>query len=188
VRRLRHGDRRRHRTALISLAPPDGEWARRFDVERRLLERVLAPWLEGGVHHIGSTAIPGIAAKPIIDMIAGVRDLEEACGAYHVLARHGYVYTPHRPTEAHHFSKPSAVLHECTHGLHLTEPGSALWRERLAFRDALRSHAQLAAEYEALKRSLARAHAVDVRAYTDGKRAFVARVLADVGVELAARR
>jgi len=52
----------------IAVVPYDPEWSGRFEVERALLARILAPWLEGGIHHIGSTAIPGIAAKPIIDM------------------------------------------------------------------------------------------------------------------------
>ena len=55
---------------MIALVPYDPEWARRFEAERSLLERVLAPWLEGGVEHVGSTAIPGVSAKPIVDMIA----------------------------------------------------------------------------------------------------------------------
>ena len=61
--------------ARAIVVPYDSEWPRRFDEERALLQPVLAPWLEGGIHHIGSTAIPGIAAKPEIDMMAGVRDL-----------------------------------------------------------------------------------------------------------------
>jgi GrpB-like predicted nucleotidyltransferase (UPF0157 family) len=70
----------------------DPEWQSRFEAERCLLERVLAPWLEGGIHHVGSTAIPGIAAKPIIDMVAGVRDLEEARAAYEPLSKQSYVH------------------------------------------------------------------------------------------------
>lgn len=66
-----------------------------------------------------------------------------------------YLYAPHRPGIAHHFAKPSLRLSEMTYGLHLTEPESDLWRERLAFRDALRGDAVLAAEYEALKLRLA---------------------------------
>jgi GrpB-like predicted nucleotidyltransferase (UPF0157 family) len=71
----------------IVLVPYDPEWARGFQAERATLERVLAPWLEDGIHHIGSTSIPAIAAKPIIDMIAGVRDLEEARRAVDPTAR-----------------------------------------------------------------------------------------------------
>jgi GrpB-like predicted nucleotidyltransferase (UPF0157 family) len=62
-----------------------------------LLEDVLAPWLEGAIHHVGSTAIPGLAAKPVVDMIAGVRNLEKARAADSPLAEHAYVHTPHRP-------------------------------------------------------------------------------------------
>lgn len=170
----------------IVVVPHDPEWPRLFEAERVVLERVLAPWLEGGIHHIGSTAVPGLVAKPYIDMLAGVRDLDEARAAFEPLAELSYVHAPHRPHEAHHFAKPA--LPEWTHGLHLTVPGSDLWRERLAFRDALRADAALAHEYEALKLRLAARHPGDVRAYTDGKRAFVARVVAAAGIELRPRQ
>lgn len=170
---------------MIAVVPYDPEWARRFDAERALLDRVLAPWLEGGIHHVGSTAIPGIAAKPIVDMLAGVRELEEARAAYAPLGEVGYVYAPHRPGIAHHFAKPSQERAEF--GLHLTRPGSDLWRERLAFRDALLADPSLAAEYEALKLRLAREPGAEVAAYTAGKRAFVARVLGGAGIKLGRR-
>jgi GrpB-like predicted nucleotidyltransferase (UPF0157 family) len=164
-------------TGPIAVVPYDAEWPGRFETERALLESVLALWLDGGIHHIGSTAIPGIAAKPIIDMMAGVQDLEEAREAFDPLLEHSYLFAPHRRGEAHHFSKPSLRLPEMTHGLHLTRAGSDLWRERLAFRDALRADAALVAAYEALKRQALQEHPADVAAYTHAKRAFVARVL-----------
>jgi GrpB-like predicted nucleotidyltransferase (UPF0157 family) len=169
---------------VIRVVPYDPEWPRRFDAERALLERVLAPWLEGGVHHVGSTAVPGLAAKPLIDIVAGVRDFEEARAASEPLAELGYVSEPHRPGIAHHFAREIvAQSHKVDgFGLHLTEPGSDLWRERLVFRDALRADAELAAEYEALKLRLAREHPDDRFAYTAGKREFVARVLAAHGL------
>jgi GrpB-like predicted nucleotidyltransferase (UPF0157 family) len=162
----------------IAVIPYDSAWIPRFEEERALLAEALAPWLEGGVHHIGSTAIPGLSAKPIIDMMAGVRDLGEAREAYEPLRALSYVSTPHRPGIAHHFSKPSARMSEITHALHLTEPGSDLWRERLAFRDALREDAALSSDYEKLKLRLAQEHPGDLGAYTAGKREFVGRVLA----------
>jgi GrpB-like predicted nucleotidyltransferase (UPF0157 family) len=118
-------------------------------------------------------------------MMAGVRDFEEARAAYEPLVEVGYVHSPHRAGIAHHFAKPSEA--EAEFGLHLTEPGSDLWRERLTFRDALRADAELAAEYDTLKLRLAREHADDLAGYTSAKREFVARVLARAGVELAAR-
>jgi GrpB-like predicted nucleotidyltransferase (UPF0157 family) len=157
------------------VVPYDPEWTLRFEVESAMLERVLAPWLEGGIHHIGSTAVPGLAAKPIIDAIAGVHDLNEARAAFEPLALLGYAYRPHRP-EAHAF-------HREDHSLHLTVPGSDLWRERLAFRDALLADPALVAEYAAWKRRhAARAGADDP--YTGDKRPLVLRVLAGAGIEL----
>lgn len=168
-------------TAIV-VARYDPEWPRRFERERERLERVLAPWLEGGIHHVGSTAVPGLSAKPILDMVAGVRDLEDARGAAGPLAEHGYVDDPHRPGIAHHFAKRSPTG-ETTHGLHLTEPGSDLWRERLVFRDALRADPELAHEYETLKLRLAAEHVGDGPRYTKGKREFVATVLARSGLQ-----
>jgi GrpB-like predicted nucleotidyltransferase (UPF0157 family) len=89
--------------------------------------------VRGAIYHVGSTAIPGLAAKPIIDMVAGVRDLDEARAAFEPLVEESYVYAPHGPGIAHHFAKPSP--RSPTYALHLTEPGSDLWRERFAFRD-----------------------------------------------------
>jgi GrpB-like predicted nucleotidyltransferase (UPF0157 family) len=165
---------------VIAVVPYDPEWPRLFDTEKRRLEALLAPWLEGGIHHIGSTSIPGIAAKPIVDMMAGVVSFEESRAAYEPLLGSGWESTPHRPGIAHHFSKPG-------YGLHLTEPGSDLWNERLAFRDALRADPELVAEYAALKFRLAEKHPNDVEAYLAGKRDFVGRVLAGRGLEFGRR-
>lgn len=165
----------------IRVLPYDPEWAVRFERERAVLERLLAPWLTAGVHHIGSTSVPGLAAKPVIDMIAGVHDLAAAEGAVPVLTDRGWVHAFHRP-RALWFRK--GPVEQQTHALHLTEPGSDLWRERFAFRDALRADAELRAEYERLKQDLAAADPEDLAAYTAGKRALVGRVLAAAGVEL----
>jgi len=157
------------------VVPYDPLWPRLFEVERGKLEAVLAPWLEEGVHHVGSTAVVGLAAKPTIDMIAGVRHLEDARAAFEPLRALGYHYREHRP-EAHLFWRPG-------YGIHLTEPGSDLWRERLAFRDALRANGELAAEYEEWKLRHA-ATIPEPRPYTADKRPLVARVLADAGIDL----
>jgi GrpB-like predicted nucleotidyltransferase (UPF0157 family) len=166
-----------------TVVPYDPEWPRRFEVERRILEEALRAWLDGEIEHIGSTAVPGLAAKPVIDMIAPVRDFEEARAAFEPLGVLGYAYREHRP-EAHAFHKPApAEWWEVTHGLHLTERGSDIWRERLAFRDALRDDPGLAAEYRDWKSR----HACDAgapSAYAERKTAFVARVLARAGIPL----
>jgi GrpB-like predicted nucleotidyltransferase (UPF0157 family) len=120
-------------------------------------------------------------------MLAGVTDLVAARPAIMTLEGLGWVHAPHRP-EAHWFYRPpTPVEHEHTHHLHLTQPGSALWREPLAFRDALRADPALREEYQALKLCLAQRHGDDGNAYTVDKCAFVARVLAWAGISLTPR-
>src|SRR5262245_57231130 len=169
----------------ITVVAYDPDWPLSFARERVALEELLAPWLEGGVHHIGSTAVPGLAAKPIIDMMAGVHDLAAAAPAIGALTRRGYVHVPHRP-RAYWFYQTEPGSDVRTHHLHLTEPGSDLWRERIAFRDALRSDPALCQEYQALKLQLADSHD-DLAGYTADKREFAARVLAATGVTLRSR-
>jgi GrpB-like predicted nucleotidyltransferase (UPF0157 family) len=169
----------------VRVVPYDGRWPVRFEEERRVLERVLAPWVVTPVQHIGSTSIPGISAKPVLDMMVGIRDLREASDAMGPLREVGYVFAPHRPHEALWFFKaapPAEDVH--THHLHLTAVDSRLWLERLAFRNALRADPELRDEYEALKIRLAAAHSQDGVTYTENKRAFVARVLAAAGIDL----
>ena len=162
----------------------DPAWAALFADEAAVLEALLAPWLEGGIHHIGSTSVPGLAAKPTIDMLVGVADLERAREAFGPLAAIGYRYREHRP-EAHSFFKPGTASGwwDETHHLHLTEPGSDIWRERLAFRDALRADPSLVAEYARWKAENAAAPGAS-NSYVADKRPFVQRVLAAQGIEL----
>ena len=139
------------------------------------------------MHHVGSTAVPGLAAKPVLDMVAGVGSLDRARAAVPVLAGLDYAHAEHRPAEALWFFRPSSSAEDLPARrchLHLTEVGSDLWVERLAFRDALRGDPGLVREYEQLKQRLAE-QAAGIADYTAGKRAFVARVLAAAGVLLA---
>ena len=161
--------------ALIKIHPYDASWPAKFEEERELLEPILAPVLAGGIHHVGSTAIPGLAAKPIVDIMAGVASLDEARGVFEELGELQYCYSPYRPG-MHWFCKPSSDLR--THHLILVEPDGPWWEPRLRFRDYLRSHPDAVAEYEALKRDLAGRHADDRQAYTDAKTAFVERIVA----------
>src|SRR5262245_17294751 len=114
-------------------------------------------------------------AKPVIDIMAGVRSLEDSRAAIREVVGAGYAYFPYRPDIMHWFCKPSAALR--THHLHLVPLGSKRWVECLAFRDTICRDAALAAEYAALKRRLAQTFKLDREAYTDGKAPFVQRVL-----------
>jgi GrpB-like predicted nucleotidyltransferase (UPF0157 family) len=129
----------------------------------------------GGIHHVGSTAVPGLDAKPVIDILAGVEDLPGSRGCLGPLAGLGYLYAPYRPDEMHWLCKPG--LSKRTHHLHLVPSGSRRFQEELAFRDRLRSDPATAAEYAALKRRLAAIFEHDREAYTQGKADFIRAVL-----------
>ena len=163
--------------APIYVVPYDASWPARFAEEREALTRVLSPWLAGPIEHIGSTAVPGLAAKPVIDIMAAVASLDASRPALAALAALQYVYFPYRAEIMHWLCKPSDDVR--THHLHLVPFGSALWHERLRFRDRLRSDALVAAEYVALKLALAKRYEFDREAYTDAKEPFVRRILAE---------
>jgi len=160
--------------APVEIVPYDPTWPMRFQEEMNALRRGLATWLVGPIEHIGSTAIPGLAAKPVIDIMAGVRTLEESRPAIATATELGYCYAPYRAELEHWFCKPSPAFR--THHLHLIPVGSTQWRRPIAFRDYLRAHADVAGEYEALKRRLAREHRLDRELYTQAKRPFIDRI------------
>jgi len=162
--------------APVHVVPYDPGWPDRFEAERRALVEAIGPWLvANSIEHIGSTAVPRLAAKPVIDIMAGVETLDASRAALVVLERCKYCYFPYRSDVMHWLCKPSPA--ERTHHLHLVPIGCALWIERLAFRDYLRTHPDVAQEYAVLKRRLADAHPFDREAYTDAKSPFVRRVL-----------
>lgn len=155
------------------------------EAERARLAEVLAPWLADGVEHVGSTAVPGLAAKPVIDLMASVRDLSAVVAqAGDGLAADGWCYVPpeldQRPWRRFFVKPDESGQHRVAH-LHLIQAGHPRWAEQLAFRDALRRDGQLARHYEDLKRLLAARHAGDREAYTAAKAAFVANALAGHG-------
>jgi GrpB-like predicted nucleotidyltransferase (UPF0157 family) len=81
----------------IDIARYDPAWPEQFRAEASRLTELLDPWLATPVEHIGSTSVPGLAAKPVLDMLAGVHDLHAAEAAIPVLTSHGYVHAQHRP-------------------------------------------------------------------------------------------
>jgi GrpB-like predicted nucleotidyltransferase (UPF0157 family) len=164
----------RSNEASVEIVPYDSSWPESFEEEKQKLRGTLGRWLTGPIEHIGSTAVPGLAAKPVIDIMAGVLSLDSSRPAIAAAAGLGYCYYPYRPDSEHWFCKPSAAFR--THHLHLIPCGTALWIEAIAFRDYLRAHPAVAAEYENLKRDLARKFRFDREAYTEAKGPFIARI------------
>lgn len=162
--------------APVRLEPYDEAWPQRYDVEARAIADTIGPWITGGIHHVGSTAVPGLRAKPVIDIMAGVADLESARPCVDLLAPLEYCYAPYRTEAMHWFCKPDPSHR--THHLHLVPTGSATYLDALAFRDYIRHHPDAAARYEALKRDLAARYPNDREAYTQGKSDLIAELTA----------
>jgi GrpB-like predicted nucleotidyltransferase (UPF0157 family) len=139
------------------------------------------PWLVDGVEHIGSTAVPGLAAKPIVDLMASVNDPDIMVGqASERLAAEGWCHVPaelDRRSWRRFFVKPDASGQRRIAHLHVIAAGHSRWAEQLAFRNALCEDSRLAQEYERLKRRLADQYGDDREAYTDAKTEFIVQVL-----------
>lgn len=161
--------------ARVVVVPYSTGWPALFSAEAALLHDVLKPWLVADIEHVGSTAVVGLHAKPIIDIMAPVLDLTSSRQAIEAARSVGYCHYPYKPDQMHWFCKPTPAVR--THHLHLIPWRSQLWQERLAFRDALRMSPALAAEYGALKLELAAQHCADREAYTEAKAPFVASVV-----------
>jgi GrpB-like predicted nucleotidyltransferase (UPF0157 family) len=155
----------------VRIVPYDSVWPERFEQERLALANAIGDWVVGGIHHVGSTSVPGLESKPVIDILVGVRDLTESRSCFDRLARLGYLYAPYRSGEMHWFCKPHPRRR--THHLHLVPADSPRFRDELAFRDYLRVHRDVAEEYRALKRRLAKELEHDREAYTDAKAEFI---------------
>jgi len=166
----------------VDIVPYDPRWPEIFVRERAHLLESLPRDLLGRIEHFGSTAVPGLAAKPIVDMLVEVSDLEATKRRIApVLEAQGYDYI-WRPTRGDDvppwyawFIKRDPATGVRTHHIHMVEPHFEHW-DSLLFRDYLIAHPDVAAEYAALKRGLAAAHPNDRVAYTGGKREFIDRV------------
>lgn len=156
----------------VRVVPYDPAWPGAFEVEAARISEALAG-LAPRIHHIGSTAVPGLAAKPIVDLLLEVDDL----GALEEHRRHleglGYEVMGEFGIPGRRFFRRVDGAGERTHHVHAFVPGDPGVVRHLAFRDYLRAHADAAREYGELKVKLARGHPNDIEAYMEGKDAFV---------------
>ena len=161
----------------VRVADYDPRWPEMFEEERRRILGAIGPHIVA-VEHVGSTSVPGLGAKPIIDIMVGIRSLADAPLCVTPLHLIGYEYVPKNELltpERRYFRKGERGAG--THHLHMVEQGGKFWEEHLLFRDYLRAHAEAARAYETLKRELATAHGSDRGAYTNAKADFVASVV-----------
>jgi GrpB-like predicted nucleotidyltransferase (UPF0157 family) len=168
-------------TEKAIVRPHDARLIAQAEIECARLATLLEPWLVDGVEHVGSTAVPGLAAKPIMDLMASVDDPDTVVAqAGERLTSDGWCYVrpelDQRPWRRF-FVKPDASGQRRVAHLHVIKVGHPRWSQQIAFRDALRHDDELARQYEDLKRRLAAQHPDDREAYTDAKATFVADAL-----------
>lgn len=167
----------------VMIAEPDPAWPALFAAESRHLRACLPAGLIGRIEHYGSTSVPGLPAKPIVDLLVEAPDLERVRDeAPPILEPQGYDYF-WRPTGSSAEEGPFYAwfvkrdAQGCrTHHIHIVGPGFPQW-DGLLFRDWLRAHPEDAAAYATLKRGLAQAHAADRVGYTQAKGDFIRRVV-----------
>ncbi len=166
--------------APILIADYDRRWPATYAAESARIEDAIGEWLVA-MEHVGSTSVPGLAAKPIVDIMPGLRSLGDSPHIVEPLQKLGYRYFPEHAgvmPERRYFALPAGDEYRERRQFHLhsVEPTSAFWRRHLAFRDYLRAHPDTVAEYAALKRRLAAEYGSNREGYTEAKTAFITRI------------
>jgi GrpB-like predicted nucleotidyltransferase (UPF0157 family) len=162
----------------IVVVPYDHAWPSFYEEERARIERAICPWVED-IEHVGSTAVPGLAAKPVIDIMVGVKSLENSPILVERLVGIGYEYVPEFERVLP-FRRYFRKMREGrrTHQIHLVERSNTEWWDRhLLFRDSLRADPEIAGEYAHLKYDLSDRFGKDREAYTDAKTHFISEVV-----------
>lgn len=151
----------------------DPSWPAKFDEEKILLARSLEDWAVS-IEHIGSTSVPGLCAKPVIDIMVGVRDLSGTMGRLKVLEELGYLHVPGDGDGERIFLRKGTPR---THHVHIVVYGGSEWDQHVRFREMLRNDPDLRERYASLKRESAKRYRGDRQAYVDSKNEIISSAL-----------
>jgi len=168
----------------VKLAAYDPQWPTLYEKEKRLILDAIGR-IVVGIEHIGSTAVSGLGAKPIIDIMVAVKSLKDSEKCIEPLQRIGYEYVPERETsipERRYFRKGKPPKEQHYH-LHMVELKSEFWKRQLLFRNYLRSHPEVAQDYLNLKKRLAIKYRLNREGYTKAKTAFIESIVARAEAE-----
>jgi putative glutamine amidotransferase len=164
------------RSRDYGLSPYDPSWPAMFDREAARLRAALPADLVTRIDHVGSTSIPGLAAKPIVDIQLSLRALAPRDAYVQTITGLGYRWVADPWDDEHEYFSLDGADGERRFQIHACLAGGDWERRHLAFRDVLRSDPATASAYEGLKRNLADAHPRDILAYVDGKTSFVREI------------
>lgn len=161
----------------IEVVPYNPQWQMLFELEKAAILSLIGMYVNR-IEHVGSTAVPGLAAKPVIDILVGIQQLSDAPEFLPPLRSLGYEYIPEHEAEF----PERRYLHRIeqgkhTHHLHIVETESSFFKTQLLFRDYLRTHPDDAERYAALKYRLAAKFKHDREAYTNAKSGFISEIL-----------
>jgi GrpB-like predicted nucleotidyltransferase (UPF0157 family) len=160
-------------SGVVRLVEYDERWPALFAAESARIVAAVRP-LPVALEHIGSTAVPGLCAKPVLDILAGYAGSVPVLDYVAPLERAGYEHRGDAGIVGHQFFRRG---HPRAYHIHLVEQGGSLWREYLAFRDYLRSDPRAAAQYADVKRGLAERYPRDRESYISGKSQFVVEAI-----------
>jgi len=171
--------------APVIIVEYDPRWPAIYEEERDLILAAVGEWIVA-IEHVGSTAVPGLGGKPIIDIMPAVRHLADVEHCIEPLERIGYEYVPEYNEilpERRYFHKGPPKAR--TFHLHVAERTSEFWERHLLFRDFLRTHPGEAEEYYLLKKELAARFGRDREGYTEAKTPFIEGIVerARLGLE-----
>ena len=162
---------------IVTLVPYDKTWPREFQKEKKKLKAILGDNLIA-IEHCGSTAIPGVSAKPIIDILIGVKTLKKEGGRCARLLGAVYnYYKRHSYSPSIRFLVVKGSESKRTHYVHIIRYKGDIWNRALLFRDYLREHKKDAQTYAKLKTVLSKKHGDDRGVYTEKKTKFIKRIL-----------
>jgi GrpB-like predicted nucleotidyltransferase (UPF0157 family) len=156
----------------VEVVPHNPRWREAFEAEAKHIAAALGANVVA-VHHIGSTAIPNIYAKPIVDLLIEVRDIAEVDGRSSAMESHGYEVMGEYGIPGRRYFRKDNEEGIRTHHVHAFKAGSAEVERHLAFRDYMIAHPEDAQRYSELKRKLAEEHPQSIDAYMDGKDGFI---------------
>ncbi|WP_346688221.1 GrpB family protein [uncultured Cloacibacillus sp.] len=162
----------------VALAPHEEAWEAEAARTAELLQKLLGA-SAAGAEHVGSTAVRGIEAKPIIDIAVAARSLDEIKSKAALLGRYGFIFRGEDVPEQLLFIIEDEARGVVTHHIHIVEAGGATWRDYIGLCDYLNAFPREAARYGALKSELARRFPADRKSYTAGKAALIAELLSE---------
>ncbi len=163
----------------IEIVEYDARWPAQFESSAAAVRAACGERL-AGIEHIGSTSVPGLAGKPVVDVMPLVATFEDGAACVTALEALGYEYRGENGIPGRHYfvRAADAARGRRREHVHMLIAGSPEAERHLRFRDHLRAHPERARAYETLKRALALRHGTAREAYTDGKTSFIAATLA----------